>query len=128
MATIITYTDAAIPAGKSEEELVEALGEAVRTGLGLQPQFKSVYLNVLDPVFTTKKGKPEITLFVYTAPDKTVDQKREAQANVKVAVDAFFGQDAVTVVVIFKIHTDENVGVNGVLRQDAKAAAEAEAK
>ena len=123
MATIISYTDAKIPEGKTEEELVAALGEAVRTGLGLAPQYKSVYNNMLDPRSTTVKPRPEITLFVYTAPDKTVDQKRQAQANVKKACDEFFGDDAVQVIVIFKIHEAENVGVNGVLRADAQAAA-----
>ena len=34
-----------------------------------------------------------------------------------------FGEDAINLVTIFKIHEDHNVGVNGVLRLDAKAAA-----
>ena len=42
-------------------------------------------------------------------------------ANIGKAVDGFFGEGKVTCVVIVKIHTDENVGVNGVLRLDAKA-------
>lgn len=87
MATIFSFTDAAIPEGKSESELIAALGEAVRTGLGLAPQFKSVYNFILDPAHTTDKPKPEITLFVYTAPDKTADQKRAVVANVKKAAD-----------------------------------------
>lgn len=120
MATIFSFTDASIPENRQESELVAALGEAVRTGLGLAPQFKSVYNFFLDPQSTTQKPKPEITVFVYTAPDKTVEQKRAAQANIKAAADEFFGTDAVNVVVIFKIHEDINVGVNGVLRYDAK--------
>lgn len=123
MATIFSFTDATIPKGKSESDLIDALGEAVRVGLGLAPQFKSVYNFILDPVHTTDKPKPEITLFIYTAPDKTTEQKRTVVQNVKEAVDEVFGTDAVNVVVIFKIHEDENVGVNGVLRLDAKAAA-----
>lgn len=123
MATIVSITDASIPEGKTERELIDGLGEAVRTGLGLAPKFKSVYNTILDPEHTTIKDKPELTVFIYTAPDKTTDQKRQVLANLKKLVDEFFGEDAINLVTIFKIHEDQNVGVNGVLRLDAKAAA-----
>ena len=58
---------------------------------------------------------------MYTAPDKTTEQKRALVKNIQEAVDDFFGADSgVRSVVIIKIHTDENVGVKGVLRLDAK--------
>lgn len=123
MATIVSITDATIPEGKSERELIDGLGEAIRTGLGLPPKLKSVYNTMLSPDHTTVKDKPELTIFLYTAPDKTTDQKRQVLANLKEFTDGFFGEDAITLVTIFKIHEDHNVGVNGVLRLDAKAAA-----
>lgn len=121
MATILCVTDASIPEGHTERELIDAIGEAVRTGLGLAPQYKSVYNIMLDPSHTTEKPRPEMTLFIFSAPDKTADQKRAVYANLKTAVDEFFGEDAINLVTIFKLHEDENVGVNGVMRADAKA-------
>lgn len=125
MATIISVTDATIPEGKTEREFIEGLGEAVRTGLGLAPKLKSVYNTLLGAEHTTLKDKPELTVFIYTAPDKTTDQKRAVLSNLKEFTDGFFGEDAINLVTIFKIHEDVNVGVNGVLRADAKAAAAA---
>ena len=41
-------------------------------------------------------------------------------AQVQQATDSFFGPGQVRTVVIIKEHTDENVGVGGVLRADAQ--------
>lgn len=127
MATIVSLTDTTIPEGKTEADLIVAIGEAVRLGLDLPPHLKSVYNFMLDPSHTTEKAVPEMTLFIYTAPDKTADQKRAVISNLKEAMDGFYGKDAINLVVIFKIHEDVNVGVNGVMRLDAKAAAAAAA-
>lgn len=121
MATIFSYTDAGFSSPEQEVRFIADLGEAVRTGLDLAPNLKSVYNFAIDPIHTTKKDRPEITVFIYTAPDKTLDQKRKVVENVKESVDRTFGEDSVNTVVIFKIHDDENVGVNGVIRKDAKA-------
>lgn len=123
MATIVSLTDATL-SPQDTETYIEEVGAAVTAGLELAPQFKSVYHIPLPAGSTTKKEKPEITFFIYTAPDKTVAQKRAVIANLKQATDRVFGPDAVGVVVIFKIHEDENVGVNGVLRLDAKRQAQ----
>ena len=67
----------------------------------------------------------QITYFVYTAPDKTVEQKRQLIKNLydeTVKVTGPLGKSKV--VVIIKEHSDENVGVDGVLRADAKRAAQ----
>ena len=82
---------------------------------------KSIHYQQLDNAYVTAKAKPEITFFVYTAPDKTVPQKRQLIANINAAVDDFFGAGEVINVVIIKIHDENNVGVNGVLRADSYA-------
>ena len=118
MATVIITGNAQVEQ-QQEEGFVAKVGDAVTSALGLPSNLKSIHFYPLAASRFTKKDKPELTFFVYT--DKTTEQKRQLVANVGKAVDAFFGEGKVTSVVIVKIHTDENVGVNGVLRLDAKA-------
>ena len=61
----------------------------------------------------------QITYFVYTAPNKTDDQKRRLVKNIydaTVAVTGPLGKSKV--IVIIKEHASNNVGVDGVLRCD----------
>jgi phenylpyruvate tautomerase PptA (4-oxalocrotonate tautomerase family) len=128
MASILAVGNAPVPEGKLPE-FIEKVGTAVTSGLGLAPNLRSVYYIPLSDEQVTPKAKPDITFFVYTAPDKTAPQKRQMIANIQAAVDDFFGAGEVGTVVIVKIHADENVGVNGVVRTDAKAiAAQAKAQ
>lgn len=120
MATVIITGNAQVEQQR-EEGFVAKVGDAVTSALGLPSNLKSIHFYPLAANRFTKKDKPELTFFVYTAPDKTTEQKRQLVANIGKAVDGFFGEGKVTSVVIVKIHTDENVGVNGVLRLDAKA-------
>lgn len=122
MATVQVIGNAKIEQDRVAE-FIDKIGTAVTTALGLAPNKKSIYYQEFDDAYVTAKDKPEITFFVYTAPDKTVEQKRQLIANINAAVEAFFGADEVTTVVIIKIHDGNNVGVNGVLRADANAAA-----
>ena len=122
MATVIVTGNAKVEQER-EEEFVAKVGDAVTSALGLPSNLKSIHFYPVPDSRFTKKDKPELTFFVYTAPDKTTEQKRVLVKNVAGAVDAFFGAGEVTSVVIVKIHEDQNVGVNGVLRLDAKAAA-----
>lgn len=63
----------------------------------------------------------QITYFIYTAPNKPDDQKRQLVKNVFDATTAVVGYKGKSkVVVIIKEHADNNVGVDGVLRADAK--------
>ena len=120
MATVIAVGNVDIPRDQAPG-FIEKVGKAVTDGLGLPPELKSVHYQYVDPAYTTPKAKPEITFFVYTAPDKTVPQKRQLIANIGATVDAIIGAGEVISVVIVKIHDGDNVGVNGVLRSDANA-------
>lgn len=126
MATVIAVGNVNIEPDKAPN-FIEKIGKAVTDGLELAPSLKSIHYQYLDPAYTTPKAKPEITFFVYTAPDKTVSQKRQLIANIGATVDAIFGKDEVISVVIIKIHDNNNVGVNGVLRADAYAIREQKA-
>lgn len=126
MATVIAVGNINIEADEAPS-FIEKIGKAVTDGLGLDPSLKSIHYQYIDPAYTTPKAKPEITFFVYTAPDKTTPQKRQLIANIGAAVDDFFGEGEVISVVIVKIHDNNNVGVNGVLRADAYAIREQEA-
>lgn len=120
MATVIAVGTAQVSPQRAPE-FIQKIGDAVTSGLGLPAALKTVHYQQLDEAYVTPKGKPEITFFVYTAPDKTVEQKRQLIANVNVAVNDFFGEGQVNNVVIIKIHDNNNVGVGGVLRADARA-------
>ena len=61
----------------------------------------------------------QITCFVYTAPNKTDDQRRRLVKNIydaTIAVTGPLGKSKV--IVIIKEHASNNVGVDGVLRCD----------
>ena len=126
MATVIAVGNIDIEPSKAPG-FIERVGKAVTDGLGLDPSLKSIHYQYVDPAYATPKPKPEITFFVYTAPDKTTPQKRQLIANIGAAVDEIFGVDEVISVVIIKIHDNNNVGVNGVLRADAYALREQDA-
>jgi 4-oxalocrotonate tautomerase family enzyme len=120
MATVIANTT--LPLKEKEvEELIDSLGTAVTTALGLPPTMRGVTFNVVAPEYSTKRENPGIDFFVYTAPGKTIDQKRALVKAIQDTVDTHFkGKPQVRTVVIIKEHSDENVGVGGVLRADAK--------
>ena len=63
-----------------------------------------------------------ITYFIHTGPGKPDDQKRQVIKNVYDATVEVVGPlPKNKVIVIFKEHADNNVGVDGVMRVDAKA-------
>ena len=120
MATIVGYTTIKF----TDEEMadfVSRIGEAVVTALELPPQMKDVTIINVPEANHTVKPYGHITFFAYTAPGKSVEKKRAMIRGVQDTVDEFFGDRAqVRTVVIIKEHSDENVGVGGVLRADAK--------
>ena len=71
--------------------LVDLIGRATTDSLDLAPQYKDIYLQSLPEGFTTKLEQPRITFFVYTAPNKTQEQKRRLIQAYQAAVDTFYG-------------------------------------
>lgn len=119
MATVTAITAQQFTKEEAKR-LIDLIGEATVASLDLAPQYKDVYLQSLPAGFTTELEQPRITFFVYTAPNKTEDNKRRLIQAYQKAVDEFYGEPGkVGTVVIFKIHEDVNVGVNGVMRLDA---------
>lgn len=113
--TTIKFTD------EEMRDFVSQVGEAVIAALNLAPQFKDITIINVPEANHTVKPYGHITFFAYTAPGKPVEAKRALMRAVQDAVDKFFGDRMqVRTVVIIKEHTDENVGVGGVLRADTK--------
>ena len=120
MATVIGITTLSLE-GEQLKRYVDCIGDAVTGGLGLPSTMKSVTILQIPPEASTPKPYDLITFFVYSAPNKPLDAKRAMIRNVQEATDAFFGGPGkVRTVVIIQEHTDENVGVAGTLRADAK--------
>ena len=73
----------------------------------------------LPPECHGPSAEGQITYFVYTAPNKTDDQKRQLVRNLYDATVQVVGPMGKNkVVVIIKEHTNNNVGVDGVLKSD----------
>jgi 4-oxalocrotonate tautomerase family enzyme len=120
MATVVANTTIPLKGGEVEK-LIDNLGTAVTTALGLPPTMRGITFNIVPSEFSTKRENPGIDFFVYTAPGKTVDQKRALVKAIQATVDSHFKEKPqVRTVVIIKEHSDENVGVGGVLRADTK--------
>lgn len=117
MVSVIATTD--LPLSTIDvPAFVNDIGEAARVGLGLPPHLRSVYLVPLPVENTTVKEGYEVTFILYSAPGKTVEQKRAAIKALDEVVRSREWDGEVKVVVIIKEHDPENVGVNGVLRLD----------
>jgi phenylpyruvate tautomerase PptA (4-oxalocrotonate tautomerase family) len=120
MATVIANTIIPLK-GRELESLIDKLAAAVTTSLGLPPQMRSITFQIWPRENESKSGEERIDFFVYTAPNKPVEAKRALVQNIQKAVDEHFaGKVKVKTVVIIKEHRDDNVGVGGVLRADAK--------
>lgn len=120
MATLVGYTSIKLT-DQEASALVARIGEEVVSALNLAPNLKDVTINVVPEAFRTPKPYGLISFFAYTAPNKPLEAKRALVSAVQDAVSDFFaGRMEVRTVVIIKEHADENVGVGGVLRADAK--------
>lgn len=119
MATVIAITTLKL-SDDQKKTLVKRTGEAVCNSLGLADKFKSIML--LPPLpdeCYSENIQNQITFFVYSAPNKTTEQKRELMKQLnQVMLDLVGYQGEMKVVVIIKEHPDHNVGVDGVLRED----------
>jgi hypothetical protein len=119
MVTVVVHTTLpveTVDAGK----FVEDLGRAATTAFDLPPQMKSVYLHSIPVDRGTVKEGYHATFLLFTAPGKTVDHRRRMVKALNDVVQEQPWGKKVQVVVIIKEHEPDFVGVNGVLRIDAK--------
>ena len=121
MATMVAYTSLELT-----KEQKSALCAGVEKGASEAFQIDiSITELMLMPTLPPECHGPsvtdQITYFIYTAPNKPDEQKRQLVKNVHEATVAVTGDKGKgKVIVIIKEHADNNVGVDGVLRLDAK--------
>lgn len=122
MATIIGVTGMALTA-EQQRTLCKRVPEAVCGAFHLDINISAMMLlPSLPEECWGPAAENQITYFIYTAPNKPLEQKRALVKGVYEATKAAVGtpREKGLVVVIFKEHGDNNVGVDGVLRVDAK--------
>lgn len=119
MASIVAYTTLQLT-DEQKKAYFKDLGTAATESFQIGPQFRSVMWCPLPHENFHEHEGDLLNLFVYTAPDKTTEMKRELVRRIKEVNDKHFAGKKVNCVAIIKIHGDENVGVNGVLRWDTK--------
>lgn len=120
MATIIVTTSISFTADKSRD-FIQKVGGAAVEAFRLPPTLRDVYLYPIPEYQQTPHDDGQITFFVYTAPGKPVEYKRDLVKGIQNVVDDFFADRKVNTVVIIKEHADENVGTGGRLRLDILA-------
>ena len=120
MATIIGVT--ALPLTKEQrKQLCAGVAKGVCDAFHLDINVSSMMLlPSLPEECHGPSAADQITYFIYTAPNKPDEQKRELVKNVFDATTAVTGyKGKAKVIVIIKEHPDNNVGVDGVLRCNA---------
>lgn len=119
MATVIAVTSLKFTE-EQKKQFIDKTVDAVCDSLNLSRKFRSIMLIPLEENCYCENVEGQITFFVYSAPNKTVDQKRELvkQLN-QVMLDIVGYRGVMKVIVIIKEHSSENCGVDGVLRIDA---------
>lgn len=119
MATVIATTSIQFTDEESKA-FVKIIGEVAVKAFRLPATLRDVYLYTIPACRQTPHENGQITFFIYTAPGKSVEYKRDMVQGIQGAVNEFFKEKKVNAVVIIKEHADENVGAGGVLRLDAK--------
>lgn len=122
MATIIGVTGMKLTV-QQQKSLCAEVPKAVCDAFHLDINISSMMLlPSLPDECCGPAAENQITYFIYTAPDKPLDQKRNLVKNVYEVTKAIIAspREKGQVVIIFKEHADNNVGVDGVLRIDAK--------
>lgn len=119
MATIVAITAIELT-GDQKKALCEKVEEGAAKAFGIDK--KITELMILPPLSEESHGPSvtnQITYFVFTKPDKTDDQKRAISKAINDATLEVTGSLGLgKVIVIIKEHTDNNVGVDGVLKID----------
>ena len=119
MVTVVVHTT--LPLENIDvSQFVEDLGRAATTAFGLPPNMRSIYLNAIPVERGTVKDGYHATFLLFTAPGKNLDHRRAMVKGLNEVVQARPWGKKVQVVVVIKEHADDFVGVNGVLRIDAK--------
>ncbi len=114
MATIFAATSLELEPAK-KKELIDALGETIGT----------LYYTPAPAANVSEGAKDQMTFFVFVPPYMDIDRRRELIKILNDTMVRVVGyKGPLKVIVIFKYHDDEACGVDGVLRADAKAAAE----
>lgn len=119
MAAIIAYT--AVNLTKEQKQVLCAEVErGAAKAFGLDESKISFMLNpCLPPENYSSSVSGQMMFFVYTAPGKTDDQKREMVHSLyESAVSAAGKFEKGKICVIIKEHADCNVGLDGVLKID----------
>lgn len=119
MATVIITTSISFTEEESRE-FVKCIGDAAVKAFRLPKDLRDVYLYLIPEYAQTPHEYGQMTCFVYTAPGKPVEYKRDMVQGIQETTQQFFGEKKVNTVVIIKEHPDENVGAGGTLRLDAK--------
>ncbi|MDD5926387.1 hypothetical protein [Ellagibacter isourolithinifaciens] len=85
----------------------------------------SIYYTPVPKENCSECAKDQITFFVFVPPYMEIERRRELIKVLDEAANEAVGyRGELKNIVIFKYHDDEACGVDGVLRADAKAAAE----
>jgi hypothetical protein len=119
MVTVVIHTN--LPVETIDvAEFVEDLGRAATKAFDLPPQMRSLYLNAVPVERATVKEAYHATFLLFAAPGKTIDHRRAMVKALDDVVQSRPWGRKVQVVVVIKEHEADFVGVNGVLRIDAK--------
>lgn len=120
MATIFAATSLQLDDEKKKEFLDE-MGKSIGT------VFKnySLYYTPVPQENVSECAVDQLTWFVFVPPYMDIDRRRELIKVLDECANRVVGERGpLKNIVIFKYHDDEACGVDGVLRADAKAAAE----
>ena len=116
MATVVATTSLQLTPEK-QKEVVHALENAI----GSMFKAYSLYFVPMSQDDVSEGAKDQTTFYVFVPPALSVDRRRQM---IKVLTDAMISQvgykGELKNIVIFKYHSDEDCGVDGVLRSDAK--------
>ena len=108
-----------IPKGYSSEQkaiMIQKTKEACMEGLGLTINHSFVFVQEIEPDCMDEQTKNMKCLIVYTTTGKSLEGKNHLCKGFDDACAAAFGADKGRTIVIFKEHSDENAGSNGLLR------------
>lgn len=118
MPTITGFTTVTM---KDEEKakLMEEIGVAVEDAFGFPPMSKCFMLIHVPKENACEAAQDQSTIIVWTAPGKTVAQRRKMHHNINEAfVKALGYRGPMKIITIIKDHDPINVGIDGVLRSD----------
>lgn len=119
MATMVAYTALELTA-EQKRALCAGVEKGASEAFNIDIKITELMIMpTLPPECHGPSVDQQITYFVYTAPNKTDDQKRRLVKNLydaTIQVTGPLGKSKV--IVIIKEHANNNVGVDGVLKCD----------